>query len=203
MLLGLYTRWRLHRLKAAGLQIAEDCRLMGFPDFGSEPYLISIGRHVTIASGVRFITHDGGTFVFRSLPKYQNVIKYGRITIHDNCFIGTRVLLLPNVEIGPDSVVAAGAVVTKSVPPNCVVGGNPAGHENDRDAAGGGIGLELPADFHALDVRQVHIQQNKFRLRLTRFLQAFLAGVRGPKRDRLIRQARSHQRVYRLGIVDQ
>jgi len=126
MLLGLYTQWRLRHLKAAGLQIAEDCRLMGFPDFGSEPYLISIGNHVTIASGVRFITHDGGTIVFRSLPKYQNVIKYGRITIHDNCFIGTRVLLLPNVEIGPNSVVAAGAVVTKSVPPNCVVGGNPA-----------------------------------------------------------------------------
>lgn len=126
MLLRLYRKWCLYRLKAGGLQIAADCRLMGFPDFGSEPWLISIGNHVTITSGVRFITHDGGTVVFRHLPVYQKVIKYGRITIHDNCFIGTRALLLPNIEIGPNSVVAAGSVVTRTVPPNSVFGGNPA-----------------------------------------------------------------------------
>jgi acetyltransferase-like isoleucine patch superfamily enzyme len=116
----------LARLKAQGLRIASDCRLMGFPNFGSEPYLISIGPRVTVSFGVSFITHDGGTFVFRSQPEYEKIIKYGRITVHENCFIGAHSVLMPNVVIGPNSVVAAGAVVTKDVPPNMVVGGVPA-----------------------------------------------------------------------------
>jgi acetyltransferase-like isoleucine patch superfamily enzyme len=126
MLQGIVKRLWLARLKAQGLQIASDCRVIGFPSFGSEPYLISIARHVTISLGVTFVTHDGGTYVFREEPRYRNVIKYGRITIHENCFIGTRAIVLPNVEIGPNAVVAAGAIVTKKVPANCIVAGIPA-----------------------------------------------------------------------------
>jgi acetyltransferase-like isoleucine patch superfamily enzyme len=88
--------------------------------------LISIGKHVTISVDVLFITHDGGTFVFRHKPRYEEVVKFGRITIRENCFIGARAILMPGVIIGPDAVVAAGAVVTKNVSPNTVVGGVPA-----------------------------------------------------------------------------
>jgi len=153
----LYNKWRLHRLKVAGLQIADDCRMMGLPDFGSEPYLISIGDHVTISSGVRLLTHDGGTFVFRSQPAYRKVIKYGRITIHDNCFIGTRAIILPNVEIGPNSVVAAGAVVTKTVPPNSVAGGNPARFIKTVPAYAEGCISKCPdydVDIYAIDKKR-------------------------------------------------
>jgi acetyltransferase-like isoleucine patch superfamily enzyme len=99
---------------------------MGMPFFGSEPYLISIGKHVTISGNVTFITHDGATFVFRHLPKYQRVMKYDRITVYDNCFIGFGAIILPGVSIGPNAVVAAGSVVVRDVPKNSVVGGNPA-----------------------------------------------------------------------------
>jgi acetyltransferase-like isoleucine patch superfamily enzyme len=126
MFRSLFFRWRLKRLIRQGLVISDDCRIMGFPDFGSEPWLISIGKHVTITSHVAFINHDGGTWVFRSQPKYKDVIKYGRITIHDNCFIGYRSTIMPGVSIGPNSVVAAGSVVTKDVPPGMVAGGVPA-----------------------------------------------------------------------------
>jgi len=120
-------RYLLHRMKKRGLKIADDCRLLAWPTcFGSEPYLVSIGRHVTIAARVNFITHDGGTWVFRHLPRYKGVIKYGRITVRDNCFIGFGAIILPGVSIGPNSVVAAGAVVTGDVPPNTVAGGVPA-----------------------------------------------------------------------------
>jgi serine acetyltransferase len=54
------------------------------------------------------------------------VIRYGRISILDNCVIGHRAILLPGVTIGPDSVVAAGSVVSRSVPPGVVAAGNPA-----------------------------------------------------------------------------
>jgi acetyltransferase-like isoleucine patch superfamily enzyme len=126
MIQKLYIRWRVRHFIRQGLQIAEDCRLMGVPNFGSEPYLISIGRHVTISSRVTFINHDGGTWVFRHLPKYSDVIKYGRIVIHENCFIGSGVTIMPGVSIGPNAVVAAESLVTADVAANTVVGGVPA-----------------------------------------------------------------------------
>jgi acetyltransferase-like isoleucine patch superfamily enzyme len=126
MLEARYIRWRLRHYIKQGLQIADDCRLMGLPNFGSEPYLISIGKHVTISARVTFINHDGGTWVFRDQPKYSEVIKFGRITIHDNCFIGSGVTIMPGVSIGPNAVVAAESVVAADAPPNSVIGGVPA-----------------------------------------------------------------------------
>src|SRR6185312_5361744 len=119
-------RWRVSRLIRDGLQISDDCRLIGLPNFGSEPYLISIGKHVTISSRVSFVNHDGGTWVFRDQPRYARVIKYGRIVVRDNCFIGAGATIMPGVSIGPNSVVAAASVVTQDVPPDSVVGGVPA-----------------------------------------------------------------------------
>jgi acetyltransferase-like isoleucine patch superfamily enzyme len=121
-----WLRFRLWRLRRKGLTIARDCRLEDLPIFGSEPYLIEIGTHVALSSRITFITHDGGTQVFRNRDPYRNVIKYGRIIIKDNCVIGHRAIILPGVTIGPNSVVAAGAVVTRSVPPDTLAAGNPA-----------------------------------------------------------------------------
>ena len=126
MLTRFLQRWKLRGYIKQGLQIADDCRLVSLPNFGSEPYLISIGRHVTIASNVSFIAHDGGTWVFRDRPEYREVIRYGRIVIHDNCFIGYGAILMPGVSVGPNAGVASGAVVTKDVPPGTVAGGVPA-----------------------------------------------------------------------------
>lgn len=122
----LWIRLRVRHARSKGLRIADDCRLEGFPSFGSEPYLVTIGRHVAIASDVSFITHDGGTHVFRDQERYRKVLKYGRITVKDNCVLGHRVIVLPGVTIGPNSVVAAGSVVTRNVPPDVLAAGNPA-----------------------------------------------------------------------------
>ena len=126
LIIGVYSRFRLWRLRRAGLTIAADCRMAHFPDFGSEPYLVTIGNRVGFAGNVTFITHDGGTHVFRHLDRYKHVIKYGRITILDNSVIGEGVIILPGVTIGPNSVVAAGSVISRNVPPGWVVSGNPA-----------------------------------------------------------------------------
>ncbi|MEI6043330.1 MAG: acyltransferase [Chloroflexota bacterium] len=125
-LLHLNETIRLAYYRKQGLQIAEDCRLIGLPSFGSEPYLVSIGKHVTISGNVTFVTHDGATFVFRHLLGNSKVIRYGRIIVHDNCFIGHGSIILPGVTIGPNAVVGAGSIVVKDVEPNTIVGGNPA-----------------------------------------------------------------------------
>ena len=95
-------------------------------NFGSEPWLITIGSHVCISGNVTFLTHDGSTWCFREQEGYKHIIKFGAITIKDNCFIGHSSIIMPGVTIGENSIVGAGAVVTKDVPSNSVVAGVPA-----------------------------------------------------------------------------
>lgn len=110
-----------------GVNLSDDTRLIGRNiDFGSEPFLITIGKHVTISCNVTFLTHDGATWVFREDRKYNKVVKYGKIVVGNNVFIGSNSIIMPNIKIGDNSIIAAGSVVTKSVPPNSIVGGNPA-----------------------------------------------------------------------------
>lgn len=59
--------------------------------------------------------------------KRNSGLEYGKpITIGDNVWLGGGVIIAPGVTLGNNVVVAAGAVVTKSFPDNCVIGGNPA-----------------------------------------------------------------------------
>jgi len=95
-------------------------------NFGSEPWLITIGKHVEITEGVRFITHDGATWVLRNQSKYDRVRKFGKIIIGDNCFIGMNSIILPGVTIGRNSIIGAGSIVNKNVPVDSVYAGNPA-----------------------------------------------------------------------------
>ena len=106
-----------------GAQIGRDNRLQ-IRSLGGEPYLITIGNHCTVVDNVRFVTHDGGAWVFtEEIPDLQ---KFGPIKILDNCFIGMDSILMANVTIGPNAIVAAGSVVTKDVPENTIVAGTPA-----------------------------------------------------------------------------
>lgn len=119
-------RFGIWRARRAGVTIGEGCQFADVPCFGSQPYLVTLGRNVAMAANVTFITKDGATHVFEHLERYRKVIRYGRISILDNSVIGHSVLLLPGVTIGPDSVVAAGSVVSRSIAPGVLAAGNPA-----------------------------------------------------------------------------
>lgn len=106
-----------------GSQIGKNNRIF-VKYLSSEPYLVRIGDNCAIAEGVKFITHDGAVGLFRK--EIPNINIFGKIDVKDNCFIGMDCIILPNVSIGPNSVVGAGSVVTKDVPPNTVVVGVPA-----------------------------------------------------------------------------
>lgn len=110
--------------KYLGVRIGENVRIIWFPRFGSEPYLVKIGNNVTITRGVTFLTHDGGVALFRNELPGLNV--FGEIIIGNNVFIGTNSTIMPNVTIGNNVVVAAGSVVTKNLESNYVYGGIPA-----------------------------------------------------------------------------
>lgn len=105
-----------------GAQIGQDS-FIAVKRLGGEPFLVKIGDHVGISGGVQFITHGLGWNFRERIPDIQ---VFGKIVIEDNCNIGTNAIILPNVTIGRNSMVAAGAVVTKDVPPNSIIGGNPA-----------------------------------------------------------------------------
>lgn len=84
---------------------------------------VKIGENVNIGTNVSFWTgqHDYNDPFFRSMPGRR-----GPITIGNRVWIGPNVTILHSVTIGEGAVVAAGAVVTKDVPPFAVVAGIPA-----------------------------------------------------------------------------
>ena len=119
-----YNRFtRAEYFRQQGAQVGEDCSIIP-TSLGEEPYLVKIGRHVTIAAGVKFIPHDGGPWVFREeIPDLQ---VFGPIVIENNCVIGENVLLFPNIRIGENSIIGAGSVVISDIPPNTIAMGVPA-----------------------------------------------------------------------------
>lgn len=78
------------------------------------PAGVHIGAWSYVAFDAAILAHD----MTRGLYLHTRI---GR-----NCFIGARSVILPGAQIGDGSVVGTGSVVTKDVPPRCVVAGNPA-----------------------------------------------------------------------------
>lgn len=107
-----------------GVNMKGECHIYGKVYWGSEPWIITLGNRVFITDGVKFITHDGGTLLFRDRVPDLEITK--PIVVGDNVYFGNNVILLPGVTIGSNVVIGAGAVVTKDIPDNSLVVGVPA-----------------------------------------------------------------------------
>ena len=84
------------------------------------PRGIHIGANTLVAGGVTILSHDHCKRVGNNQPFLIDTF------IGKNCFIAVGAIILPGVKIGDEVIVGAGAVVTKDVPSNTVVAGNPA-----------------------------------------------------------------------------
>lgn len=86
---------------------------------------VTIGNHVNLAQGIT-VTALNHNFKDTSRRIDEQGFSTKPIVIEDDVWIGANAVILPGVTIGKHVVVAAGAVVTKDVPDNCIVGGIPA-----------------------------------------------------------------------------
>lgn len=80
---------------------------------------ITIGDNVQVAAYVKLISNNHD-------PYDRMVLTCSPVVLKRNCWIGAGAVILPGVTVGENSIVGAGSVVTKDVPDNTVVAGNPA-----------------------------------------------------------------------------
>lgn len=130
---GSYARGRYlrehHVFKSIGENFSYQPRMV--PLYAN---LIKVGNNVTIASDVRFDTHDGIhtmlTADSAAIPKGHQITEFhegmGCIELGNHVFIGAGSHICYNVRIGDNVVVTACSVVTNDIPSNSVVRGNPA-----------------------------------------------------------------------------
>ena len=112
-------RIRLHRLR--GVIIGEDV-FIGTDVIleTARPDLVRIGDRVALGTRCTLLAHfDGDIYA-------ESHIGDVPLVLESDVFIGPGAIVLPRVKIGKGSVVTAGSVVTRSIPPNCMVQGNPA-----------------------------------------------------------------------------
>jgi len=114
---------RISRLRARGVTIGERCAILS-DGFSTEPYLITIGDHVGISSGVELVTHHGVAWLLRE--RHPSIQAFGTIRIGDDSFIGMNSILLPGTDIGRRCIIGAGSVVSGKVPDGSVFAGRPA-----------------------------------------------------------------------------
>ena len=86
---------------------------------------VCIGNHVNLAQGIT-VTALNHNFEDKTKRIDEQGITTKPVIIGDDVWIGANAVILPGVTIGKHCVVAAGAVVTKDVPDNTIVGGVPA-----------------------------------------------------------------------------
>jgi len=115
-LAGVASWLRLHYYRMMGARIGKGCFISSHAYIDSRRGKVSIGNNVSIAGGSYILSHTG----FRPDTEGQETV------IEDNVRIFVNSVILPGVRIGRNSIVGAGSVVMRDVPPDVIVQGNPA-----------------------------------------------------------------------------
>lgn len=135
---------RIHSYNKKGVIIAKKSNISAITHIGSGTRINGkivikghgeafIGKYCAIGDGVRIITSNHATNYMNLQIALQHKLGVSvpvdnrqGVEIGHNVWVGDASILLPGVKIGNGAVIAAGAVVTKDVPPFAIFGGNPA-----------------------------------------------------------------------------
>lgn len=103
--------------------IGEGCAIWPYTNIPNPEYT-RIGNNVMLTA-CTILGHDGSIAVLNKAYN-KKLDSVGKVDIKDNVFIGHGAIVLPDVTIGPNAIIAAGALVNKDVPEGVIVGGVPA-----------------------------------------------------------------------------
>jgi len=87
---------------------------------------VRIGDNVLMASDITIVSHNHGINPELEIPYMDQPLETAEVTIGDNCWIGDKVIILGGATIGSGTIIGAGSIVTKSIPPLSIAVGNPA-----------------------------------------------------------------------------
>ena len=118
---GLLGYIRIMYLRMVGVSIGKKCFISFGAKIDTRRGQLIIGDKCEITHGCVILSHDASA---KRINRNDN--GSGKVKIGNNVFIGVNSVILRNVTIGDNSIIGAGSIVTKDVPPNVVVVGNPA-----------------------------------------------------------------------------
>jgi acetyltransferase-like isoleucine patch superfamily enzyme len=112
---------KILQLRFAGVTIGNNTMISLGAKIDIHKGKVIIGDNCLITHGATILSHDGALRLIK-----PGVDRGGCVVIGNNVFVGVNAIILSDVTIGDNSVIAAGSVVTKDVPAATVVAGNPA-----------------------------------------------------------------------------
>ncbi len=111
------------KARCAFFSMGENCSIQTNVHI-ADPSYVRMGNNVRL-SGCTLFGHDGSINMINRAYGLK-LDRVGKIELLDNVYVGHQAIILPGVTVGPNAIVASGAVVSKDVPENVVYGGIPA-----------------------------------------------------------------------------